>query len=35
MSDDRRHLRRTMVRVIGVQVVTLVVLWMLQQHFGR
>jgi hypothetical protein len=35
VSDDDRHLRRTMIRVLGVQVATLILLWMLQQHFGH
>jgi hypothetical protein len=32
-DDDR--LRRTFVRVMSVQVVTLTLLWLLQQRFGR
>lgn len=29
------HLRRTLVRVMSVQAVTLALLWLMQQHFGR
>jgi hypothetical protein len=32
-DDDR--LRRTFVRVMSVQAITLVLLWLLQQRFGR
>jgi hypothetical protein len=27
--------RRTLVRVLGVQIVTLLLLWLLQSHYGR
>jgi hypothetical protein len=33
--DDDGHLRRTFIRVMSVQVVTLALLWLLQQRFGR
>jgi hypothetical protein len=29
------RVRRTLIRVMGVQVITLVLLWILQQHFGH
>jgi hypothetical protein len=32
MSD---RFRRTLVSVLGVQAVTLVLLWLLQQHYSR
>ena len=32
---DEHRLRRTFIRVMSVQVVTLALLWLLQQHFGR
>ena len=33
--DADAHVRRTLVRVMGVQVITLVLLWLMQRHFGR
>jgi|GEM_PF-2870130 len=37
MIDRTRsaRFRRTLVRVLGVQVVTLLLLWLLQAHYGR
>jgi hypothetical protein len=36
MSErDDGHLRRTFVRVMSVQVVTLALLWLLQHQFSR
>lgn len=32
--DDARRFRTNLVRVMSVQVVTLVLLWLLQQHFS-
>ena len=29
------HVRRTLVRVMSVQAITLALLWLMQQHFGR
>ena len=34
-EPDDRQVRRTLIRVMGVQVVTLVLLWLLQHRFGR
>jgi hypothetical protein len=31
---DAARFRRTLVRVMAVQVVTLVLLWLLQRHYG-
>ena len=33
MTEPRAPFRRTLVRVIAVQVVTLVLLWLLQAHY--
>lgn len=33
-SDDDSRFRRTLVRVLSVQIVTLVLLWIMQQHFS-
>ncbi len=32
-TDDARRFRRNLARVMSVQVVTLVLLWLLQRHF--
>lgn len=34
VQDGARRFRRTLVRVLGVQVVTLIVLWIVQHHFS-
>jgi hypothetical protein len=33
-ADDRRIYRRTVVKVFAVQLVTLLLLWLLQRQFG-
>jgi len=33
--DDEHRLRRTLVRVMSVQVITLALLWLLQQWYSR
>jgi hypothetical protein len=33
-APENRRFRRTLVRVMSVQVVTLIVLWLLQAHFS-
>ncbi|MFI5229849.1 MAG: hypothetical protein ACHQWU_12320 [Gemmatimonadales bacterium] len=33
-ADSRRHFRRTLMSVMGVQVVTLLLLWLFQTHFS-
>jgi hypothetical protein len=35
MTDDRARFRRTLVRVMSVQVITLVLLWLLQLRYHR
>lgn len=35
MSEDSRHFRRTLVRVMAVQVAALAMLWLLQSRFGN
>ena len=34
-APDNGHFRRTLVKVMSVQVVTLVLLWLLQQRYSR
>jgi hypothetical protein len=34
-AADRTRFRRTLVRVMTVQVITLILLWLLQQTFSR
>ena len=34
ITRDAARFRRTLVRVMAVQVVTLVLLWLLQRHYG-
>jgi hypothetical protein len=34
-GPDEHRLRRTLVRVMSVQVITLVLLWLLQQRYGH
>jgi hypothetical protein len=35
MSDESRRFRRTLVSVMSVQVITLLLLWWLQQSFSN
>jgi hypothetical protein len=35
MTDDKARFRRTLVRVMSVQVITLVLLWLLQLRYHR
>ena len=33
-TDERRQFRRTLIRVLAVQLVTLLLLWALQSRYG-
>jgi hypothetical protein len=33
--DDRARFRRTLVKVMAMQVVSLILLWLLQNHYAR
>lgn len=35
MNADESQFRRTLIRVMSVQVVTLALLWLLQMRYGR
>ena len=34
-SDDRARFRRTLVKVMAMQAIALILLWLLQSHYAR